>query len=76
MVGFQQFTEFNDRHRYSTVKLHGLAWLLAEVMDYNRLCCHLYNVRRMRTVELCTEQLRKIIVDEQSVNLRKTTYLI
>jgi hypothetical protein len=35
MVGFQQFTEFNDRHRYSTVKLHGLAWLLAEVMDYS-----------------------------------------
>jgi hypothetical protein len=50
--------------------------LLAEVMDYNRLRCHLYNVRRMRTIELCTEQLRKIIVDEQSVNLRKTTYLI
>lgn len=33
MVGFQQFTEFNDRHRYSTVKLHGLAWLLC--LDYS-----------------------------------------
>jgi len=28
----------------------------------------------VRTVEFCAEQLRKIIVDEQNANPRRTTY--
>jgi hypothetical protein len=33
-------------------------------MDDHRLCSHLYNVRRVRTVKLGAEKLREIIIDK------------
>lgn len=47
----------------STVKLHGLARLLAEIVNNYGLNCHLNDISRMRSVELSTKELRKVIID-------------
>jgi hypothetical protein len=45
-----------------TIKLNGLTRLFGEVVDNDRLGCHLHNVSWMGTVQLRTQQLREIVL--------------
>jgi hypothetical protein len=53
-AGSQQFTGFNDRHRYLTVKLNCLSGLLREIVNNHGLDRHLNDVRGMGSIQLGT----------------------
>ena len=60
----------------STVKLHGLAGLLTEIVNNYGLNCHLNDVSWMGPIEFCAKELRKIIIDPHGWITPKAKWLI